>query len=302
MILALTGGTGFVGQAVLDEAAGRGLVVRSLARREQKARAGVEWVSGDLADRAALAALVAGADAVLHIAGVVNAPDRAGFEAGNVAGTAAVLAAARGAGVARFVHVSSLAAREPQLSDYGASKAGAEAAVRASGMRHVIVRPPAIYGPRDTEMLELFRAAARGLVPMPPPAMASVIHVADLARLLLDLAGGPDLADQLFEPDDGRPGGWPTGDLARAIGQAVGREARVVHLPGWLVKAGAMADRLLRAGKAKLTPDRARYMIHPDWACDSARAVPADLWQPRISTPEGLAATARWYRETGWLT
>ena len=84
MSIAITGGTGFVGQAVLDEAGRRGLAVRALARREQAPRAHVEWVRGDLADRQALARLVAGAEGVIHIAGVINAPDEAAFRAGNV--------------------------------------------------------------------------------------------------------------------------------------------------------------------------------------------------------------------------
>ena len=300
--LAVTGATGFVGQAVLDEAARRGLPVRALARRDMPAREGVEWVRGDLHDAAALADLVAGAGAVLHIAGVVNAPDRAGFHAGNVAGTANLLRAAKGSDAARLVAVSSLSAREPQLSDYGASKRAAEELVEDSPFAWTLIRPPAIYGPRDTEMFELFRAARMGVVPMPPAGRASLIHVDDLARLLLDSLGGhPEWQRAVFEPDDARPGGWPHGELARAIGEAVGRRVWAPAMPASLVKAGARIDRLLRGPKARLTPDRASYMIHPDWVADPARSVPAHLWQPLIATPEGLAQTARWYAQEGWF-
>jgi hypothetical protein len=68
-----------------------------------------------------------------------------------------------------------------------------------------------------------------------------------------------------------------------------------------VLRVGARADRLLRGDKAKLTADRAAYFCHPDWVVDPAHAVPPDLWQPRIATPEGLAATAQWYRAQGWL-
>ena len=88
MTIAVTGGTGFVGQAVIDEACRQGLPLRALARREQAPCDGVEWVRGDLADCGALEKLVAGADAILHIAGVVNTPDPMGFHLGNVTGTA----------------------------------------------------------------------------------------------------------------------------------------------------------------------------------------------------------------------
>jgi len=114
MRLAITGATGFVGGHLLDAARTAGHQVAALTRRPQAARDGVKWVEGALDDRASLDRLVAGADAVIHVAGVVNAPDEAGFEAGNVVGTGAVLAAAERACTARFVHVSSLAAREPR--------------------------------------------------------------------------------------------------------------------------------------------------------------------------------------------
>ncbi|MCL6252139.1 NAD(P)H-binding protein [Altererythrobacter sp. KTW20L] len=299
--VAITGATGFVGQAVLDEADRRGLAVRALARRDMAAREGVEWLRGDLQDAAALARLVEGASAVLHIAGVVSSHDKAGFHAGNVEGTANVIAAAQGSGVQCFVAVSSLSAREPGLSDYGASKREAELLVEASGLDWTLVRPPAIYGPRDTEMFDLFRAARMGVVPMPPAGRASVIHVDDLARLLLDCLASDMARHAVFEPDDGRAGGWPHGDLARAIGHAVGKRVWAPAMPAALVKLAARADVLVRGNKARLTPDRAQYMVHPDWACHADKAVPAALWKPRIDTPEGLAQTAAWYAAEGWI-
>lgn len=302
--LAVTGATGFVGQMLLDLAAERGLTVRALARRAQPERPGVEWVAGDLGDAAALARLVDGAEAVIHVAGVVNAPDPAGFEAGNVSGTMAVLRAAQAAGVPRFVHVSSLAAREPELSAYGASKARAERLVRAAPLDWTMVRPPWVYGPRDADTLEMFRAARLGVVPV-PHGRASIIHVADLARLLLALApANAPGAGQCFEPDDGRPDGWDHADLARAIGSAVrGRGSRlwVPRLPPSLLMFAARADRALRGSSARLTPDRAAYMSHPDWVTSPAARVPAALWQPQVPTREGLKATAEWYRAAGWL-
>lgn len=300
MIVALTGATGFVGSAVIEEAARRDVTVRALTRREQRAREGVTWVPGSLEDTSSLANLVRGADAILHVAGLTNAPDAAGFTRANVTGTKAVLDAARKGGVRRFVFVSSLSAREPRLSDYGNSKREAEALVAASPLDWTIVRPPAIYGPRDTEMFELFRAATFGVVPLPPKGRASMIAVEDLARLLLELAAADD-SSATYEPDDGHPGGYAHADMARILGDAVGRKAMGVHLPATLLRIAARADRLVRGAKAKLTPDRARYMSHPDWVCDPARQPPSQLWRPRITAPEGMTATARWYRDNGWL-
>lgn len=301
-MVAVTGGTGFVGQAVIEEARRRGMTLKALARRAQAPCDGIEWVHGDLANPEALGALVDGADAVLHIAGVVNTPDPMGFHLGNVVGTEVLVEAASQAGVRRFVFVSSLAAREPGLSAYGKSKRHAEEVVQVSGLDWTIVRPPAIYGPRDREILEMFRAAKWSIVPMPPSGRASIVHVEDLARLLLALVpAGEAVAQRIFEPDDGRMDGWSHRELALAIGEAVGRRVWVPHIPGALMHAAAWLDCRLRGKGAKLTPDRVGYMIHPDWVSRPGKAPPRDLWQAEISTPEGLAATARWYRTQGWL-
>lgn len=303
MTLALTGGTGFVGQATLDAIERHRLPARALARAiPADDRKGVEWVGGSLADSEALASLVEGAEAVIHIAGLTSTLEPAAFETANVTGTLALIEAAKAAGVPRFVFVSSLAARRPELSAYGASKARAEKIVRASGLDWTIVRPPAVYGPRDRDMFELFRAARRGVVPMPPPGNASMIHVDDLAELLLALIpGGEGVTSVLFEPDDGREGGWPHRELARTIGWAVGRQPWVPHLSRGTLEWASRIDCAVRRNRARLTPDRVSYMCYPDWVADPARKVPENLWTPRIPTREGLKATADWYREKGWL-
>ena len=301
MKLALTGATGFVGGRVLGCAIDQGHDVRALARRPMKPRHGVTWVAGALGQPDSLAALVEGADALIHVAGVINARDAAAFEAGNVAGTAAVIAAAEAAGTRSFVHVSSLAAREPELSLYGASKARAEALVAASPLTAAIVRPPAVYGPGDRETLELFRMAKTGVVLLPPVGRLSLLHVDDLARLLLTLAEQGVGHDMILEPDDGRSGGWTYREFAHALGRAVGRKVITVSTPRPIMNLAARADRLLRGDKAKLTPDRAAYFCHSDWTIRPGHEPPEALWRPQIKTEEGLAATARWYRDATWL-
>jgi uncharacterized protein YbjT (DUF2867 family) len=293
--LAITGGTGFVGGTLINLARASGREVRALTRRPQPAHAGVTWVEGSLSDTTALADLVAGADAVIHVAGVVNAPDRAGFVAGNINGTDAIVDAATTAGVRRFVHVSSLAAREPQLSDYGWSKAEAERVVEGSGLDWVMVRPPAIYGPGDMEMRELFRLARYGLAFTPPAGRLSVIEVGDLGRLLLALTMTQS-NQRVLEPDDGRSGGWRHDEFAQAVGDAVGRQVRPIALPRWLLTLVARGDRLARGKRAKLTPDRVAYFCHPDWVANPDRQPDPALWRATVATPDGLAQTAAWYR------
>ena len=306
MRLAVTGATGFVGGHLLDAAGKVGHSIAALARCPQLPREGVDWIAGSLDDRAALDRLVESADAVIHVAGVVNAPDAAGFEAGNVIGTGAVLAAAEQAGIARFVHVSSLSAREATLSHYGASKARSEALVAASPLSTVIVRPPAIYGPGDRELLEMFKMATRGFVLLPPAGRLSLLHAADLARLLVVLAAptaptGPSAPTETVDPDDGHPGGWTHREFGTLLGQAVGRKVRLAAMPSLILKVAARADPLFRGRQAKLTPDRAAYFCHPDWVVDPANAISAAIWTAQIPTPQGLADTAAWYRAGGLL-
>ena len=301
MKLAVTGGTGFVGSHLLDVALAAGHHIAALTRRDQQPRENLMWVPGDLGDRDALHRLVDGADAIIHVAGTISAPNAAAFEKGNVAGTLAMLAAATAGGIRRFVHVSSLAAREPKLSLYGASKAKAEELVHSSGLDWTIVRPPAVYGPGDKETLELFRMAKLGLMLMPPKGRVSVIHADDLARLLLALAGPSVPSNILVEADDGNPGGWTHREFAQALAAAVGTKPAILSSPGILLRAAAHLDQWWRGEKAKLTVDRAAYFSHRNWVVEPKRACPPQIWRPRIETPQGLADTAAWYREHGWL-
>ena len=302
--IAITGATGFVGGRMLDLVVREGYVVRALTRRKQDDRPNVTWVRGALDDRASLASLCGSADIILHIAGVVNAPDRAGFEAGNVAGTLAVIEAAKQAGTKRFIHVSSLAATQPKLSIYGETKATAEKLVATSGLDWTIIRPPAVYGPGDGEMLELFKMARFGFVTLPPDAdgRLSVIHVEDLCRALLALLPEQEeLTAQTYEVDDGKTGGWTQASFAKAIGWAIGKRITTIGLPKMLLRLGARADRLIRRDKAKLTDDRVNYFCHDDWTVDPQKSLPKKLWLPQIETREGLKNTAKWYRQNDWL-
>jgi uncharacterized protein YbjT (DUF2867 family) len=300
--LAITGGTGFVGSTLVRHAVMRGHNVRALTRRPQGTNPKIKWVDGALDRPDALAALLDGADAVIHVAGATNAPDRDGFSAANVEGTLNMVEAAKAAGVKRFVFVSSLAAREPELSDYGWSKARAEQIVGASGLDWTIVRPPAVYGPGDRDMLEMFKMANRGLLLVPPPGRFSVIEVSDLSRFLLTIVGLEDTLAETFEPDDGNARGWSHEEFAEALAHAVGRKrVATLAMPRAMLRLGARVDRLVRGRKARLTLDRANYFSHPDWVSSPTLRPHPELWRAHIETVAGLRATANAYRATGWL-
>ena len=173
--------------------------------------------------------------------------------------------------------------------------------VAASGLDWTVLRPPAVYGPGDRETLELFRMARRGLVALPPGGRFSIIHVEDLCRLILALPERPETVGEIYEPDDGRDEGWEHRHFARTLGRLLGKRPATLAMPRMVMRGAAHVDRLVRRGKAKLTPDRARYFSHPDWVVTAERRPPPSLWTPEIRTPTGLKATASWSREQGWL-
>jgi nucleoside-diphosphate-sugar epimerase len=163
------------------------------------------------------------------------------------------------------------------------------------------VRPPAVYGPGDKEMLELFRMAKRGFVLLPPRGRLSVLHADDLGRLLLALADPSAPKGLLVEPDDGRHRGWSHEEFGRALGKAIGQRVMTLSTPRPILTFFAGIDRLLRRDRAKLTADRVAYFCHPDWMVDPGRGAPESLWRPEVETDYGLAETANWYRQQGWL-
>jgi uncharacterized protein YbjT (DUF2867 family) len=300
MILAITGGTGFVGEHLLRAALAAGHQVRALTRTPRAEEPGISWIQGALDRPDSLARLVAGADIVIHVAGLISG-SRDAFEQVNVQGTATLIEAAQEAGVRRLVHVSSLAAREPKLSSYGWSKAEAERVVTSSGLDWTIIRPPAVFGPGDRETLELFRMAKRGFVALPPRGRFSVIHVEDLSRLILALSGAPSTIGSVYEADDGREDGWENRHFARTLGRLFGNRVTTIALPKFVLSGAARVDRLVRRDRAKLTADRVSYFCHPDWVVRPGRRPPADIWTPAIRTPTALRATADWYKAQGWL-
>jgi nucleoside-diphosphate-sugar epimerase len=302
-LVALTGATGFIGAALLRHLTGSGWRVRALYRpragRAPATSSGVEWLPGDLDDAEALGTLAAGADAVIHCAGTVRGARQADFDRVNAEGAGRVARAAAGAArTPRFLLMSSLAARMPELSHYAGSKWRGECAVKvASGnMRWTVLRPPAVFGPGDRELRPLFRSIARGFAPVPcgAPRRFSLLHVDDLATAVLRWLAADIGYGETYELDDGHPGGydWPTlaSVAARALrpGRPVCRVPVPVSLVGLVALANLGAARLLGYAPM-LTPGKVREITHPDWLCDSHAFALATGWRPAVGLESGLA-------------
>ena len=300
----------------------RGDVVTALVRLPSKPSAlrvlGCRLVEGALGDEAARLALVEGTDVVFHVAGLVAARSEAEFLRVNRDGVADLAAASARAGVGRFVLVSSLSVTGPSrpgrpvdetsgpgpVTAYGRSKEAGEEAVRAAGVPFTVVRPPAVYGPRDRAFLTLFRAASRGVVPLLGGGgqELTLVHASDLARALVAAATSPATAGGTYHAGHAEP--VTQRALAEAAARAVGRRVRCVRLPAPVVRAvlgvaGAAARTLGRA--PLLDGDKANELLAPGWAC-SSEALRRDAgWAAEIPLDRGLAETARAYREAGWL-
>jgi len=306
-LAALTGATGFIGRHVVSALRRQGWEVRVLARRHPAELLSpyhrFELVLGDLADVAALERLVGGADAIIHLGGLVKALRREEFYSANEGGTDRLLqAAAKAAPAAMLIHISSLAAREPQLSPYCDSKRRAELKVEALAGERIwtILRPPAVYGPGDLEILPLFKAARLGIVPYPavPDAALSLIHVADLADAIVACLGRSGSPHATFEIDDGVPGGYRWPDILSALGEAVGRKPAGLRIPRAALALAATANQLLSRidGKARaLVPHKVAEIYWPDWVVQGNRLQDAAKWHPRFDAWSGFRDAAKWY-------
>ena len=311
--VAVTGATGFLGLHLVAALAKAGAHIRVLARRDPAHEfwrgISFETIQGSLEDEAALTRLTEGADAVIHAAGLIKALDRATFLRTNRDGAHALAAAVRRhAPMARCIVISSLAAREPQLSSYAFSKrAGEDAARRVyadAPERLVIIRPPAIYGPWDRESLAIFKAAKSPVVPLFSQGRVATIHAADAADAIARMALGAGEAG-LYALADEQPEGYEMRTLLTEAAHALGQHhPRFVPMPAPLVRFLGRASGLwgrLRGQAPVFTAEKAREILHPDWSVSAAEALPASIHQPRIGLTEGFRQTATWYREKGWL-
>jgi 2-alkyl-3-oxoalkanoate reductase len=312
-LAAVTGATGFIGRHVVIALRRQGWEVRALVRRHPAELLSphhrLKVVLGDLADTTALERLVDGADAIVHLGGLVKALRREDFYTANEGGTQRLLrAAATAAPAAMLVHISSLAAREPQLSPYCDSKHRAEVQVAALAGERIwtILRPPAVYGPGDREILPLFKAAKLGVVPYPAlrDTALSLIHVADLADAIaacLRRSGPPQAT---FEIDDGVPGGYRWPDILGALGEAVGRKPAGLRLPRGILATVAHANGLLArmTGEPRiLAPHKVAEIYWPDWVVRGNRLQDASDWHPQFDAWSGFRDAAKWYRSAHLL-
>ncbi|MGD8472391.1 MAG: NAD(P)-dependent oxidoreductase [Desulfobacterales bacterium] len=301
--VALTGATGFIGNRIARRLAANGCKLQALARatsdRSRLSGFNIHWVEGALEDPDSLRRLVHGADAVVHCAAAVRGATQAHFERLNVDGAARLVrAAVEQHPSPRFLLISSLAAREPELSYYAASKRKAETVIaeQAGSMPWAVLRPPAVYGPGDKEMLPLLRWMARGIafVVGSGNARISMLYVDDLADAVQRWLLKDALAEKVFELHDGQPAGYSWQDVIDTIEHLTGKRVRSVKVPFAVLKTVSSlnlhAARIFRYAPM-FTPGKLRELRHPDWVCENGAFARETGWTPQVSLQEGLRRT-----------
>ena len=304
--IAVTGGTGFIGGMLIHHLVNAGYRVRALTRDRSAHKlpelAGLEAVSGSLQDSESLRLLLQDASAVVHCAGAVRGVTAADFNAVNVEGVIQLVQAALSLSPRpRFLSLSSLAARAPQLSHYASSKRQGEQALAsmATGMEWVAFRPPAVYGPGDKEMLPLFQWMGRGIAPVLGEAHArvSLLYVEDLCAAVLRWLDAGQCESGIYELNDTQAGGYSWDEVIANVSALRARHIVRLPLPAALLRllAGVNVTAARLIGYAPmLTPGKVRELRHPDWVADNTALTAAIGWQPEISLQEGLRRTMGW--------
>jgi len=326
MIALVTGASGFIGSHLAEHLAQRGYTVRVLLRKTSSTAwlesLQLEKVYGDVFQEDRLAEAVQGAQYVFHSAGLTKAKTPEEYFGANTQGTANLLHAAlrHAPGLRRFVLVSSQTASGPSptatpitedhppqpITTYGRSKLEAEQECLklADRLPVTIVRPPAVYGPRDKDIFEFFRTFSRGLQPMVgfSEKYVSLIHVLDLVRGIAMAAECEGARGRTYFLSSTRAYGWKeVGEVTR---RAMGRRALRLRIPEpgvYAIASIAHFASLFSPRPALINLEKARDMVQNYWTCDSSRAKRDFGFKQEISLEEGIAGTVEWYKQAGWL-
>ena len=314
----VTGASGFIGSHLVCKLAALGETVRCLVRRKTSLPPETQTVYGDLTSGQGLADALRDVDSVIHLAGVTKALKSADYYSGNARATETLARALSGRPV-RVVHVSSLAAIGPSLdsapvaedaephpvSTYGRSKLEAERLVRRFLPEAVIVRPPVVYGPRDTDVYQLLKSISQGVVVeiSGGERWFSAIYVEDLVEGLIAALRSPHGAGRAYFLAYPTPASWS--QLSGLAARLMGRTPRVLRVSPAIAQAVGFCAELWAQVTRKpgiVSREKVTEAQCANWTCDTRRAAAEIGFQASTSLETGLVRTLAWYKEAGWLT
>jgi len=322
----VTGSTGFVGSHLVEKLLERGYAVRCLIRKTTRLEyikdLPVEFVHGDFDDMESLRTAVAGIDYVFHVGGVTKSKDKEGYFRGNHLTTKNLLTSVAECNhsLTRFTFVSSLTAIGPgdgagpvveatpyhPITTYGRSKMAAEkeCLARASEIPITIIRPPAVYGPRDKDVFAFFNSVNNHFVPLAGFGrnILSFVHAYDLVDGIIAAAEHPKGIGQAFFITNEEVYDWES--MADIAGNVLGKRALKVHIPAFvLFTIAAVSESIARIGgkAALINIEKARDGVQRNWTCSHKKAYDELGFKTRLSLEDGIANTIEWYKRNGWL-
>ena len=295
--VALTGASGFIGQAITERLCQTGFKVRGLVRTSRKIahlnHPNLTLIPGGLDNIESLHKLVQDCHGLIHCAAVIRGAGKSDFFPSNVQGVANLINVCLSQpSPPRMVHLSSLAAREPSLSPYAWSKREGERLLQKSAefLNWIIIRPPAVYGPNDEALLPLFRLGKKGIALQlgPDEGKFSLIHVHDLSDVILRSLETQEIRSTIFEVDDGSPNGYSWKTVFHAINPRQKLHLAIPQNFLWLIgKSNEIFSHIFRYTPL-FTTGKVAELCHTNWVCDSHDARKQLEWTPQIPLEEGL--------------
>ena len=322
----VTGGTGFVGSHLTEALIRKGVQVRCLLRKNSDLKwlkgLPTESVHGDCNDKTSLEKAVRGVDWVFHLAGVTKAIKEETYFEVNGLGTDNLIRACleNNPRLQKFIYVSSQAAAGPSrngcskaesdpcepVSFYGRSKRAGEEWVlaRAHELPVLILRPSAIYGPRDKDLFALFKCLSRRIKPCPTGRRQrlSLCYVHDVVQGILLAAETQTNSGEIYFLSDGND--YRMEEIGDLCAQAVGITALRIRVPKQMMLVIACLSEYLSRLLGKpflLNKDKAREMAQKDWVCDITKARASLGFEPKVPLSEGAKLTFEWYKKEEWL-
>lgn len=320
----ITGATGFIGSHLAGALIREGFDVACLVRNPSNLRyledLNVRIVRGDCTDISSLHDAVGDMDHIFHLAGLTKACSEADFFNANVRGTENIVQAVleNNPNIKRFVYLSSLAAAGPScdgkplkedcepmpVSVYGRTKLEGEKIVLAhsKNMPVTVIRPPAVYGPRDRDLLVFFKMVKSGVIPYWGKCYYSFLYVEDLINGIILSALSKDAEGEIFFMSDGNI--YSTDDIIEAISDALQRRPIKLNIPKFVMPLlGFISEKAkgARKGVSIINTDKIKEMRHSQWICDTTRATERLKFEPKVKIKEGTKWTADWYRIHQWI-